>query len=69
MHQTFYLSLFLRMLVRGATGLKLAFEKPFCVYGFGFPDWDYSLGSTRIVGLGRFKRQIEGVGGQADLGS
>ena len=30
-HQTFYLSFFLRMLARGASGLKMAYEKPLLV--------------------------------------
>ena len=36
MHQTFYLSFFLRMLARGATDLKLASEKPLLVMWMGF---------------------------------
>ena len=36
MHQTFYLSLFLCMPVRGATDLKLASKKPLLVLWKGF---------------------------------
>ena len=41
-HQTFYLSLFLRMLPRGAADSKFACEKPLLVLWMGF----------RIFGLG-----------------
>ena len=68
MHQTFYLSFFLCMPAKGAVSLKMASKKPLCVYVFGLPDWDCPLGSARLTGLGRFRRQIEGPYSQADLG-
>ena len=36
MHQTFYISLFLRMLAKGAADLKLASEMPLLVLWMGF---------------------------------
>ena len=61
-HQIFYISLFLRTLVRGVVGLKLAYEKPLRVYVFRLPNWDYPLGYARLMGPGSCERQIEGPG-------
>ena len=46
MHQTFYLSFFLRMPARGAANLKMAFEKPLLVVNVFS---DFLIGTTLWV--------------------